>query len=339
MLEYASFRRHPDRIYGGECGECDNIFIHWRLEVVKDSVLLRFNEEDWYKAEMNISRHLREAQEKYDKYKETAKPPEREQMPWIPYFSDAYLLPKIPGGSPDEEINLPWFSTVDQNLFHHDMHGFDAEINLNAVVPSAETVEIWKRSAVDLALNNVDTPGKFRPDQQRERLIAAYEILQEGRTIDLLAIFKVPEPANLKTMVVEQLRGDLPSQTYPVRKFLLFPLGPIIVFPFLLLWAVYSFIYPVWPAIYVLSAIYAPIVFYYWIRSGRPQIWTWLTTFWMTRWIFACRRRRHAKPKSRDVWGPAGPVRSNGIRDSFDEEKGLGLQRPKTVRLGRDWKA
>ena len=333
MLEYPSFKRQVGRTYGGECGECDTILPHWRLEAVKNDILLHLNNEDWYKADINITGTLKDAQLEFSRTSHVS------EGKWVPYFSKEIKLPNIPGGSPDEEINLPWFAGVDQNLFHHDMHGMDASITLHAVVPTPGVVEIWKSSAVELAAGNVPTEHDRYVAIDGLAGIKMYKVLLQRQNLDRLAVLKVPEPAKVKTIVVEELEGDLPSMTYPIRKFLLFPLGPIIIFPFLLFQLVYGFVYPVWPAIYVLFAVYTPIVFYYWIKSGRPQIWSWLTTFWMTRWLFACGRRRNARAKNRDVWGPAGPVGVNSTRGSFDEEKVVGLQRPQTVRLGRDWKA
>jgi hypothetical protein len=301
-VNYEPFKRAPGRTYSGECSECSDLLIHWRLIKSGHSLLLASS---YYEhSPINITKILGEAA------KWNAAAWEAEEK-WIPYFSRPLVLEHIPGGSTDEEINLPWFQMTDQKLMHYNMHNFEASLKARAIVPEPGVLEIWRSAYVEPFLYSMD------PEQ------AAYDKLKFNKSeTDYLASFQFVSDQKPTRVIVNHLAGELPSRTYTIRKALLFPLAPVYS---ILLMPVLMIFDPLSPFFYIFVVCFSLLVgFVCYRRIREGGLW---------------RRRRQNRGGRRDVWGPTGPVNRQTHRSWFDEEKTVSLQRPDTVRLGRNWKA
>ncbi|KAF2028567.1 hypothetical protein EK21DRAFT_38862, partial [Setomelanomma holmii] len=111
---------------------------------------------------------------------------------WTPYFSDPIEFGGVPGGSPDEEISMPWFNTVDQRLLHYTMHNFQVSFAVHAVVPKPGIVEFWRGGYVAAALNATEHVQRFSENTADQILLRnmVYEYMvihQKGS--DFLASF------------------------------------------------------------------------------------------------------------------------------------------------------
>lgn len=318
VVDYMPFRKDPRSVYSGECSECSSLLFHWRLVQADNNILLRLNRytSKWDAARINITGILDDARQWNVKQHD----PDRKE--WTPYFSGPLKLPEIAAGNDDEEINLPWFAAADKNLFHYDMHGFTSSpIILRAISPKPGVVEIWNFAVVFEVMKQhfkrVLEDGTPVPSNRPRAWEKLYDDLRlNERGAGLVATFRLPEAAAIKDVVVEELKGELASRTYPMRKALLFPLGPIISIPFFVVGVLSDLFAPLFPFAVLTLVIYV--------------------LYQLTRCIIG--RRRRAGIEKRRVWGPTGPVEAKHWGNGFDEEKEVGLQRPQTVRLGRSWK-
>lgn len=219
------------------------------------------------------------------------------------YVSDV-LSVQVRAGDEDHIINMPWFRWADMALFHNQMHGFTYTIDLQLVAHQTgpARVEVWKASALAGAdANHLLNP---RPADRELGLLASFADIQ-------------PSSAALTSIHVADVKGDLPSKTYPIRSFLLFYLAPFLTICFVLA------IYLAGPALTIFLpfvAVYVVIVALCWcVAVRRPDyrgFAEWRASFWMTR-FWACssarssrrnrgKRRRQGGPVV--IWGPTGPV-------------------------------
>jgi hypothetical protein len=314
-LEYRPFLRYPGRIYSGECSECSDVLVHWRLIESDDKLFLS---SDFYvDPTIDITGILRDAVE-WNTQK-------RDDQDWAPYFSGPLSM-RVPGGDLDEEINMPWFQVTDQKLVHYNMHNFDASIAIRAIVPEPGVFEIWRNAYVEPFFNATS----------QEQAIYDTMRLNMSET-DYLASFEFGKDPNTTGVVVKHLAGELPSRTYPIRRALLVPLGPFIAIPFVLIQPLLYLISPFIHYIVILLGLLVGFVCYHRMRQGGSISSLFGGLCWPLQFIR--RRQRKNRGGRRDVWGPTGPVSTKTHRSWFDEERSAGLQRPDTVRLGRDWKA
>jgi hypothetical protein len=321
-LDYLPFRRDPRSTYSGECSECSDLLIHWRLFTRGRDVLIRLSDYD-DRDVINMTDIIRESIT-WD----AGKSPRSEQK-WRIYFSDRFNIHSVPGGSAEEEINMPWFHTVDQSLNHYNMHGFNADIMVRVVVPQPGVLEIWRGAFVDDAIDATPYTGqRSSVDPTHE-----YMMLHKSET-DLLASFQITD--GQEPVVVKHLAGYLPSRTYPIRKALLFPLGPFIAIPFILFAELTEFLSPFFYFIVVWLGLLVGLVCYRRILKGGSVASIFGGLCWPLQ--FVRRRQRKNRSRNKHVWGPTGPVGMKKPRSWLDEESEVGLQRPETVRLGRDWK-
>lgn len=308
VVDYAPYKREARYTYSGECSECSSLIFNWRLSSSPVGIILSLDDESdaWNTARINLTGVLAEAAD-WNSHQKTSS--RRKEGGWTPYFSAAIKLRSIPGGSLDEEINLPWFPVADQHRFHNDMHGFTAEVALRAFIPEPGTVEFWSFYEVNRVLEGLQAQSK---NQTVSPEMLSDALSKDPQRTGYLATFKVPSVPVIANVVVQELRGDLPSKMYPIRKALLFPLGPILPLVFILAGVASDTIAPVFPFLVV-----AVIIFVLWR----------VTTV-----------MKRSTARERDVWGPTGPVDVKSREEEFDEEKEVGLQRPQTVRLGKSWK-
>lgn len=146
-------------------------------------------------------------------------------------------------------------------------------------------------------------------------------VLRQSKT-DMLASLKMMHDERGTHFIVNEIKGRLASRSYPIRRRLLFFLGPlfsIVMIPISLLVGISDLIVPVVPFILLwLGIMFALFMHRRLVAFGIiPQ------------------DRSDFSSTSRKAWGPAGPVRA---WSQLDEEKGVSLQRPKTVHLGKNWR-
>lgn len=304
-VDYRPFLRHPGRIYSGECSECSDAFIHWRQRTSGGKVTVDVSDSG-SDATVQVTDFLNLGADWH----------ERNATRGVPYVSDKFGLNDVPGGELGEEVAMPWFQEVDQKLIDYNMHNMRVSLAVRAIVPKAGTLEIWRNAYVEPIW--FDDP------------VSAYEKILKNKTkTDHLATFQLNKSGGSSKLAVLHLAGHLPSRTYPIRRALLFPLGPFIGIPFVLIpslvevFSPFSYLVIIW-----LSAV-AGIFCYRRMIEGGP-IDTCIGGL-------CCPRRRRKEWQKTEVWGPTGPVDSKDLRRSFDEEGAIGLQRPQSVRLEKRW--
>tara|TARA_R110002003_G_scaffold214_31_gene16294 strand:- start:19589 stop:20692 length:1104 start_codon:yes stop_codon:yes gene_type:complete len=331
-IDYIPFRRDPKFVYSGECSECSDLLIHWRLVASGRDFLLRTAYYDEYPG-VNMTRHLQEAIDWNDDVKAGS------AKNWTPYFSEPIEFAGIPSGSLDEEINMPWFTLVDQRLTHYNMHNLQASFVAHAVMPRPGILEIWRGAYVKSALNATEHVQKFeddKPSQNMLRWMVYDNMLLHQKDTDFLASFQFVATFEQTRVVVKHLAGDLPSRTYPIRRALLVPLGPFIAIPFILATALLALFTPL---VYFVFAWFGFLVGLVAIRRmlDRAPVTSYCDgLWWPLQWLR--HRRRNSSSRRKHVWGPSGPVALKTHSKWFDEEKGIGLQRPENMRTGKDWK-
>ncbi|KAH7411722.1 hypothetical protein DE146DRAFT_251727 [Phaeosphaeria sp. MPI-PUGE-AT-0046c] len=306
-IDYKPFLRHPGRIYSGECSECSDAFIHWRQRTSGTKLTVDVSD---FGSDATI--------QVTDLFKLGADWHNRNPGQGVPYVSKSFGLNDIPGGELGEEVAMPWFQEVDQKLIDYNMHNMRVRLSVRAIIPKPGNLEIWRNAYVEPIW--FDDP------------LSAYErILKNKTTTDHLATFQLTSHGGSSSLAVLHLTGDLPSRTYPIRRALLFPLGPFIGIPFVVIpslievFAPFSYLIIIW-----LGAVVGIFCYRRVIEGGQID-----TCFGG----LCCPGRRHKKKNKTGVWGPTGPMDSKNLRRSFDEERAVGLQRPQSVRLGKRWKA
>ncbi|KAF1917910.1 hypothetical protein BDU57DRAFT_180891 [Ampelomyces quisqualis] len=317
-LDYKPFLRHPGRVYSGECSECSDILPHWRLRASGPDLLLSMSYYYDGHSNLNLNDVLRDATQWHDRTWTGHE--------WKPYFSPPLGFGGVPGGDTAEEINMPWFDVTDQKLIHYNMHNFETHLNVRAVVPEPGVVEIWRNAYIEPILHDT-----IANDEQ----IVYNELNRKKEDLDLLASFQLLDKGKGTRVLVKYLAGSLPSRTYPIRRALLVPLGPFIAVPFIVLGGLLESLSSTFFYIILYFGFLAGIVCYRKMLGRGPASTPCGTMSWPFDSFFGgkCRSRNRKK----GVWGPTGPVELGKNWNTFDEEKEVGLQRPKTVRLGRGW--
>lgn len=308
-IDYSPFRKEPVDSRPEICYECSDLLLHWRFFTHGQTAHLDLS--DQTDRAIDIATILKDA----SKWNKEGMSGTADQ--WIPYLEYPLFLKGLPAGDADEEINMPWFHDTDQKLMHYNMHNFLVSIVAYAVVPEADVLEIWRGAYVQHALDS----RSGQADQHKYKLgqVAYDNMTLHKSDTDLLASFDFKDGPFTQRVVVRHLSGSLASRTYPIRRALLVPLGPFIATPF--------------------------IIINEFIEALGPILWYTLVLFSLLAALISCRklhivRRRQSDTRSRpmNVWGPSGPVESTKQRNWLDEEKETGLQRPKTMRVGRSWR-
>ncbi|KAF2705826.1 hypothetical protein K504DRAFT_493690 [Pleomassaria siparia CBS 279.74] len=320
-----------------------------------------------HKQELDLELVMTKAQASNDAFRvDAAQPKVRIKIEWAPLLGDPFEVLGVPAGSPEHMYNMPWFQRADKVLFHHEFHGFYTDMGLCTVVPAPGVIELWKRDVVQKALRSTvpslerghgekgrhDDGTEYREDVARIKelndLSSVNEIKREtSKQLEpyrqghgLLATFRDERSdfRSIDKISADTVRGELPSRTYPIRRALIFPLGPVpmilyVLSAFILPWLVTTFGPP-------LLAVYALVVAFLWIYSGRPAFVDWSAQYWLTRFWFSCwagKSRRKASRRRR-LWGPAGPVldiekqSATGL-ESKHVRVDVSLQRPMNAKL------
>ncbi|CRG91634.1 hypothetical protein PISL3812_08684 [Talaromyces islandicus] len=225
------------------------------------------------------------------------------------YVSDL-LSVEVRAGDENHIINMPWFRWADMALFHNQMHEFTYTIDLRLVAHQTgpARVEIWKASS----LAGADASHLLNPQPA-------------DRELGLLASFADIQPTYtaLTSIHVADVKGDLPSKTYPIRSFILFYLAPFLTVCLFL--AIYLAA-PVLTVLLPVVAVYVVIVALCWcVAVRRPDyrgFAEWRASFWMTRYVSCCccsSPRRHRGRRRQGpvvIWGPTGPVYESDRNES-----------------------
>ncbi|KAF9701665.1 hypothetical protein EKO04_000408 [Ascochyta lentis] len=306
-------KANEDDLDEGWCSECTSVLFHWRFARMynKVHILLAPHHSHSEDKDFDLSGNFKSAEEwNQDGVIGSNKS-------WSPYFIDLWWTPTtVPGARQDERISQGWFYEVDRHLIQHAFVGWSTKIDVRAVIPEPGVVEFWRGTAIDRAFNHIsdewaETYNKSDVFQDRTRTPEIYKQMRRfERDIDLIASFEASENADVQDIVVKELKGDLPSRTWPVRKALLAWVPRFIVGPVMLFKAADDFIAPRFAgflvALFTLPLIYIGVVGCCWISAGGPNIFRWISGFWMTK-LLVPRRWRKA-PETQHLWGPSGPV-------------------------------
>lgn len=296
--------------------ECTTLLLHWWLRRKASSHVLSLSSTS--DEGINFTHIIEGAN---SAYREDVK--DDPEQPWSPYFSKSVRLSDIAEGDLDEEINMRWFDPADKNLFHHEMHNFFTNIFVTGVVPEPGVVEIWGSKYINNIHELLSDPRKehFSNATVWSKQIHQEMVLRQSKA-DMLASFRMVEDQHGVRFVVNEIKGRLASRSFPIRRRLLFFLGPlysIAMIPISILAGLSDLIAPAMPFILLwLGIMFALFLYRRLVAYG-----------------FISRGRSDSNASSRKVWGPAGPVKT---WSQLDEEKGVNLQRPKTVRLGKNWR-
>jgi hypothetical protein len=216
-----------------------------------------------------------------------------------PFMSKPYAI-RVGAGDTEHPYNMPWFTYADKIMNYEEFHGFHAEIMLTTVVHTPGVIEVWKSGVVDTALKSGSTVHQLR-DSYREGMLASFELPPPDHDVRVTSI------------KVNDVKGDFPSWTYPIRKIIIFPLAPMVgVVSFILL--------PVAGVLFVVAAViltvYWLVVCVGWFSAGCPEYRPWRQEFSVKRYVF---------PHSRGA--QEGQVEGNERLDEIDrEEKEMALK-------------
>lgn len=323
-LDYKPFEKASRSL----CYDCTDALVHWRLVNSGRDVLVHMSDGDY--GAINMTDGIRRARDWNQEGWKT-----RSDMKWVPYFSVPMTMDGIPGGSTDEEINMPWFQTVDQKLINYNMHNSRASLVVRAIVPEPGIVQIWRSATTDWALNSTaESQTRLDGDDgEHSTQRAAYdELMRYKQDTDFLASFHLVESWKNTLVVTEHLSGALSSRTYPMRRALLVPLGPFIAIPFIFTAALYDFVSPfVWLVAICMGILIGFVGNRKMLESGEtPSLGA---LYWPLQLHKRWQRKKRRNKKR--VWGPTGPVIAEGESSLFDEEREIGIRRPDTVRLGK----
>jgi hypothetical protein len=230
------------------------------------------------------------------------------------YVSDI-LSVEVRAGDKDHIINMPWFRWADMALFHHQMHGFSYTIELKLIARQiGGRVEVWKASA--LAGADASYLLNPRPADRELGLLASFSDVQLTPFSSAAATATTTATA-LSNIHITDVKGDLPSETYPIRSFILSYLAPFVIICLFL--AIYL-ASPVLTFLLPLVAVYIVIIALCWCvavrRPDYPGFAEWRASFWMTRYVPCSsarsrrqqRKRRGGRQGPVVIWGPTGPV-------------------------------
>ena len=291
--EYAGFFKHTSdrRGAGPTCADCGGLVLDWRLVEYysSDSLMLHLGE-----ARLNLTDAVNRVLGTDDS---------AEKSPH--YLSDPVQV-TVRHGTTDDLIAMPWFRWTDRVLIGEVLHGGEEDIDIRLLVAAPGVVEIWKN--IDL-WNDFKDPSSIR-DADRE-----YGLLATISNIPISHRFGALVRSNADGVEVANLKGMLPSRSWPLRRLIC---GPLYVPTFLFPMVIYFFVFQPIPLL-LLAIFTSSTILVSWLRAGRPEFGPWVANLPVVR---LCCRGRARRARRRGVWGPMGPV--------SDEESGLSEQKPGT---------
>jgi len=110
--------------------------------------------------------------------------------------------------------------------------------------------------------------------------------------------------------MVRELKGDLPSRTWPIRQKMIRNLHSFIVGPVMIFNDAEDLLAPYFAGILVtmliLLTLFVGRVCCSWLAAGCPDIIIWSSESWLTRYLVP--RRWQRRPNSWRVWGSSGSI-------------------------------
>ncbi|CAI6335486.1 unnamed protein product [Periconia digitata] len=325
-------RRRPNGI---SVSDCSDLIIPWRLSspvpaassVTNRSLFLHLDENH----PINITQTFINARQFNDN--------KTQPHEWVPWFEDSQEIAPY-CGSLDHMINMPWFHAADAKLFQNAMHNFQRTSPIVVVVPKPDVIEVWEDAPVQDAI--LIAKHHSEGDSQKEDVYALSPEVHSLLTRNmfqsaLLARFQIPSSEDMTELVLDDIYGELPSATYPIRAALLVILAPV----FSIGWFLLEWLLPKFIKIVLALAIWhlAFVVLSWALKERQTPFWVYFREHWMKFWL--CYKRDRKESKKGYVWGPAGPIAAinrRNWRPAVDEESRIGLQKPHSVRLGRSRK-
>ncbi|KAJ8113659.1 hypothetical protein OPT61_g4256 [Boeremia exigua] len=297
-LDVGPFRRSDPRALDEDwCSDCTSALLHWQF--------VRHNDE----INIQLAPHMPHPYGALDMpfgYTDHLRPAkiwnERsagDSDTWAPYFTEFWGPPNwpviVPAGRADEHISQGWFHEVDRHLIEYNFLKRTTDIDIRVAIPEPGVVEFWRGAAVDRTFDNIsngwaDRLNKHRIFKDQTRTPGIYKHMrQDKRDNDLVASFEIPEGAHIKDIVVRELKGDLPSRTWPFRQKLIYLFPSYIVGPILLFGDMKGLLGPHSTGILVtliaILGIYSGTICYFWICAGCPRNFLWASRFWQTRYL------------------------------------------------------
>lgn len=295
--EYAGFFKHTSdrRAAREDCAGCGGLILDWHLVPRSDAdSLMLYLGAPLTEARFNLTDAVIRGQDAGDS---------DEKNPY--YLSDPVSV-TVRHGTTDDLIAMPWFRWTDRVLIGEVLHWGEEDIDIRLLVAAPGVVEIWKN--IDL-WNDFKDPSTIR-DVDRE-----YGLLATLSNIPMTQIGGASLRSNRDHVEVANLKGMLPSRTWPLRRLIC---GPLYVPTFLFPMVVYFFAFQPLP-LFLLAIFTSSAILVSWLRAGRPEFGPWVANLPVVR---LCCRGRARRARRRGVWGPMGPV--------SDEESGLSEQKPGT---------
>lgn len=226
----------------------------------------------------------------------------------------------VPAAQRDEHISREWFNEVDRHLIQYTFLQRATEVDIRAVVPKPGVVEFWRGGALDGAFTKIsdgwaDALNKDNIFEDHHRTPGIYEQMRLGQSdIDLVASFEVPNNADIKDIIVQEMNGDLPSRTWPLRQILISSFPRYIVGPIMTINELSESPAPHFAAFFLLVSVIVPAylgtVCCCWISAGCPNIFVWASRSCLTRYFIP--RRWRGAPAPDRIWDSSGPFISDG---------------------------
>jgi hypothetical protein len=222
----------------------------------------------------------------------------------------------VSAGREDKRISQGWFHEVDRHLIQHELMKWKTEVDLRPVIPEPGVVEFWRGAAVDRAFDDT-SDGWTDPLSKSDTLMAHSrtpgiyaQLRKSGRDMDLVAAFQVPGNPGIRDVLVRELKGDLPSHTWPIRQKLIENLSFFIIEPVVLFKAADDLLTPYFAGflvtLFILLTLYIGRICCSWIAAGCPNFFTWSSEFWLTRYLVP--RRWRTTHRRQHIWGSSGPM-------------------------------
>ncbi|KAF2627017.1 hypothetical protein BU25DRAFT_411125 [Macroventuria anomochaeta] len=320
------FQRTDQRALDADwCSDCTSVLFHWQFARLynKVQILLAPHESYYRDRPFELAGHFNFARV----WNERAT---GRNNTWSPYFADLWSASTmVPAGREDEHISQGWFHEVDRHLIQHTFHKWTTDVDIRAVIPGPGVVEFWRGVAIDRAFDHAsdswaDPLNKNDILQDHTRTPVVYEQMRlDEHDIDLVASFEATENADIKDIVVRELKGYLPSRTWPIRQKLILQFPCFIVGPVMLFKAADDFLASRFAGslvtLFVVLPIYIGVVCCNWVSAGCPNVFTWVSRFWMTRFLIP--KRWQKAPKTQRFWGPSGPMKSDLDKRKLEEKK------------------
>ncbi|KAJ1333779.1 hypothetical protein MN608_03775 [Microdochium nivale] len=221
-------------------------------------------------------------------------------------FVSGLLGAQVRAAEDDDNFVMPWFAWTDKLLISYQFRHSRCSLNFRIYVPEPRVVQVWKDVSV---FEHLTSPADIRDSDRETGILATFSNIPvthfEGSYLR----------ASTVGIRVNNLVGELPSRTWPIRYMIAQPLYVPTFFPLIF---VRTFIIgPVSLSIFFVACVL--VILLRWQRAGRPRFREWIVQ--LPCMVFCCRKQTR-KARRRGIWGPSGPM--------ADEESGLLGKNPNT---------